>query len=79
MQSQNFTQAPPDSVAPDRVSQRLFYAPSKPADFEAIGAKKNGKLAARPPATFAVHRIVLRSVHQPAGARQTQPLRVRRA
>jgi hypothetical protein len=79
MQSQNFTQAPPDSVAPDRVSQRLFDAPSEPAHFEAIGAKKNGKLTARPPPPFAVHRIVFRSVNQPAGARETQPRRVRRA
>jgi hypothetical protein len=37
MQSQNFAEAAPDSVAPDRATQRLFDAPAEPADFEAIG------------------------------------------
>jgi hypothetical protein len=37
VQSKNFAKAAPDSVAPDRVTQRLFNAPAKPADFEAIG------------------------------------------
>jgi hypothetical protein len=37
VQSYYFAEASPDSVAPDRVTQRLFYAPAEPAAFEAIG------------------------------------------
>ncbi|MGC2733134.1 MAG: hypothetical protein WA212_04485 [Candidatus Acidiferrales bacterium] len=37
VQSQYFAEASPDSVAPDRVPQRLFYAPAESAACEAIG------------------------------------------
>jgi hypothetical protein len=37
VQSQHFAEASPDSVAPDRVTQRLFDAPAEPTVFEAIG------------------------------------------
>ena len=72
VQSYGFAQPAPDAIALHRASQRLFDAPAEPADAEAIGAKKNSELAARPPAPFAIHRVVFNAMHQPAGARQIE-------
>ena len=71
VQSHNFAQPPPDAIAPHRPAQRLLDAPAEPAAFEAIGAKKNGELAARPPPPVAIHRVVFRAVHQPAAPRKS--------
>ena len=79
VQPQNFAEPAPDAIAPDRGAQRLFDAPAEPADVEAIGAKKNGEFAAGLAASRLVHRVIFRAAHQPAGARKTQPRRVRRA
>jgi len=57
VQPYNFAEPAADSVAPDSAAQRLLNAPAKPAAIQAIGAKKNGKLAARPPPSALIHRI----------------------
>ena len=79
VQSKNFAEPAADAVAPDRAAQRLFDAPAEPAEIEAIGAKKNRELAARPPAAFAIHRVVFGAAQQAAGAGKIEPRRIRRA
>jgi hypothetical protein len=79
VQPQYFAGAAPDAVAPDRAAQRLLDAPAEPADVEAIGAKKNHELAARPPAPIAIDRVEFGAAHQAQGARKIKPRRFRRA
>lgn len=79
MQSQNFPQPSPDSVATYRISQRLFDAPSEPRGWEFIRAKENGEFTARSPPTLAVHRVIFRPLQQPAGAREGESWPVRPA
>jgi hypothetical protein len=70
VQPYDFANPAPDAVAPDCGSQGLFDAPTESADVLAIGADENGELAARPPAPFAIDRIVIFAVNQAAGARK---------
>jgi hypothetical protein len=79
VQPQNFAEPPPNAIAPDRIAQRLFDAPAKPADVEAIGAEKNSELAAGLAASHFIYRIIFRAANQAAGARKSEPRRVRRA
>jgi len=78
VQPDDFAQPAPDAIPPDRAAQRLLDAPAEPAEIEAIGAEKHGELAARPPPSVSVYRVVFGAAHQAAGARKTQP-RFRRA
>jgi hypothetical protein len=79
VQPENFAEPAPDAIAADRAAQRLFDAPAEPAETEAIGAKKSGELAAGPALAVAIDGVVFGAAHQAAGARQTEPLRIRLA
>ena len=79
VQSQNFAQSAPDSVAPHGSAQRFFDAPPESADVEAIGSKKYRKFAAGPAAPLAIHRVVFPALHQSAGARNSPTRCLRRA
>jgi len=79
MQPQYLANPAANSIAPDRTAQRLLHTPAEPCEIEAIGAKKNGELAARPPAALLVHCVVLDAMQEAVGARKIEPRRVRRA
>jgi len=79
MHSQNFAESAADAVAPDRGAQRLFDAPAEAAEIEAIRANKNGELAAGPAAALPINRVIFDAAQQSAGARKSQPRRIRRA
>ncbi len=79
VQPENLAEPAADAVAPDSAAQRLFDAPAKAAESEAIGAKKNRELAARPAAGVAIHGVVLGAAHETAGAGKIERRRVRHA
>jgi len=79
VQPENLAEPAANAVAPDRVAQRLFDAPAKAAESEAIGAKKNRELAARPAAGVAIHGVVFDAAHETAGAGKIEPRRIRHA
>jgi hypothetical protein len=79
VQPENLAEPAANAVAPDSAAQRLFNAPTETAESEAIGAKKNSELAARPAAGVAVHGVVFDAAHETAGAGKIEPRRIRLA
>jgi len=69
----HLTKSAPDAITPDRRAQRLLHTPAKPAELEAIGAKKNGEFAARSPASLPINDIIFGTAQQAARARQSKP------
>jgi len=79
VQPYNFAEPAANAVAPDSAAQRLLDAPAKPAAIQAIGAKKNGELAARSPPSSLIHRIVFDTAQQAAGTGKIETRRIRPA
>lgn len=79
MQSYNFTEPAADAIPLHGASQRLFDAPAETTDFEAIGAKENGELAARTTAPIAIHRVIFDAAQQTAFAWESERGSVKRA
>lgn len=79
MQSYNFTQPAADAIPLHGAAQGLLDAPAKTTDFETIGAKKNGELAARTTAPIAIHRVIFNAAQQTAFAWEPERGSVKRA
>jgi len=79
MQPYNLAEPAPDAVAPDRAAQRLLDAPAEPAELQAIGAKKNGELAARSSPSALIDRVELGAAQQSAGTGKTETRRIKPA
>lgn len=79
VQSHNFAKPAPDSIAAHGAPKCLFDAPAETAAFKAIGAKKNGELAARTAFPVAINRVIFGAAQQTAIARQRERSAIRRA
>jgi hypothetical protein len=64
----DFSDAPADSVADHRASQRLLYADAETASRPAVGAIKNHELRRRFTGPAAINGFVLRTAYQTRGA-----------
>jgi len=79
VQPYNLAEPAANSVAPDSAAQRLLDAPAEPAEIQAIGAKKNGELAARSSPSALIDRVEFGAAQQSAGTGEIETRRIRPA